>query len=361
MSEESAAPGSFVKRNIRALIASVALVLGLVFVLNRGALPLWPPKGTLAAVSWWHWLWMTVFLLVNIGSRFIRYVFLIRPIAKISVRRLMIISAIAMGLLTFLPFRLGEVARPAMLRVKGKLSGWAVTGTVGAERVIDGVLFSAMLLLGLFFAQPHEPVPDHIGDLPVPASQVPRIALMMALVFGASFVVMLAFFLWRNAARRLTEILLGPVSESLATRLADTVERLSDGLKFLPNLRDTTPYVLITIVSLFAQLFSFHEMLLAVGLPPIGLAELAVCNGVLALAYALPNAPGFFGTIQLAMYAGMAIYYPPEKVVHEGAAAVFLYYSTYIITTIVIFVVGLLLEYAGRREEPVSVSAPESP
>src|SRR4029077_5918285 len=94
-------------------------------------------------------------------TKYARYYFLIAPFARIKWGRLMSISCIAMALITFLPMRLGEFARPAMLRERGKVSGWAVTGTVAAERIIDGVVFGAALLLGLVLAPPHKPTPDH--------------------------------------------------------------------------------------------------------------------------------------------------------------------------------------------------------
>ena len=192
MSDRPPAQVPFLKRHLRALLASLALAFGLGFIMHRGALPLLPPKGTLERVDWLQVAFLALSLIVSIVGRFVRGVFLLAPLAKVPFKRLMAISCISVGLITFLPFRLGEVARPAMLRQKGKLSGWAVTGTVGAERIIDGVLFSLMLLLGLFFAAPHEPLPDHIGNLPVPAAYVPRAALLAAGFFGLAFAGMAA-------------------------------------------------------------------------------------------------------------------------------------------------------------------------
>lgn len=358
MSLVSARAGAFLKRHTRALVASLALALGLGFIMHRGALPLLPPPGTLDHVNWWQVVLMTLLLIVSIITRFARYAFLLKPIATISMRRILAISSIAVGLITFLPFRLGEVARPAMLREKGKISGWAVTGTVGAERVIDGVLFSVMLLLGLGFAHPHEPLPDHIGALPVPAALVPRAAQLSALFFGAGFAVMGAFFLWRRQARALTERVLGVISTQVAVKMADAVERLSDGLKFLPNLRYTVPYVLTTVVSLVSHIFSMQELAEAVGLPALTFAQATVVVGVLGLGFAMPNAPGFFGTIQLALYAGLAVYVKPEAVVHEGAALVFLFYVIYLILVVLLSLAGIVLEYANSGD-PVAAATPE--
>lgn len=345
MTRAGSAGWDFLKRHARALIASIVLALGLGWIMHRGALPLLPPKGTLEHVHWFYFSVMVFLLVVNLTLRFIRYLYLLKPITTISMRRLIGISSLAIGLITFLPFRLGEMARPAMLREKGKISGWAVTGTVAAERIIDGVLFSATLLLGLVFARPHEPLPDHIGDLPVPASLVPQAAQVATAFFGVCFVIMAVFFWWRAIARSLTERVLGIVSKNLADKVADAVERVSDGLRFLPNLRYTVPYVLLSMAALLAHIVGMQFLALSVGLPWLSLAQATVVVGVLGLGFAMPNAPGFFGSVQLALYAGLAIYVAPSQVVHEGAALVFLFYLTYLALVVVCSVVGVLLEY----------------
>jgi hypothetical protein len=358
MSDAPSRQASFLKRHLRALLASIALALGLGWIMHRGALPLLPPKGTLDRVDWLRVALMAIALTVSVVARFVRYVFLLAPLAKVPFKRLMAISCISVGLITFLPFRLGEVARPAMLREKGKLSGWAVTGTVGAERIIDGVLFSIMLLLGLYFAVPHEPLPERIGNLPVPAAYVPRAALVASGFFGLAFLGMACFFWWRAPARRLTERVLGVFSKRVAGLVATAVERVSDGLSFLPNLRYTVPYVLLTVFALFAHIWSMQQLALAVGLPDLTFAEATVVVGVLGLGFAMPNAPGFFGSVQLALYAGLAVYVAPEQVVHEGAVFVFIFYVVYLILVVFLSLLGILLEYGGSNPNAVGIGTP---
>lgn len=287
---------------------------------------------------------MAVLLLASTLLRLARYHLLIAPVAPLPLRRVMTISCVALGLLTFLPFRLGEVARPAMLREKGKLSGWAITGTVGAERIIDGIVISVSLLLGLAFARPHEPLPDRIGELPVPAALVPRAAELAAITFGAAFVVMAAFYFWRAPARRLTERCLGVFSRTLAERVATAMERVSDGLRFLPNVKNLGLFLFVTLLALFAQAYGIWLLARAVGLPSLSFAQAVVVLGVLGLGFALPNAPGFFGSIQLALYAGLAVYVAPSHVVNEGAVFVFLFYVTYVAQVILLSVGGLVGE-----------------
>ncbi|HEY8945915.1 MAG TPA: lysylphosphatidylglycerol synthase domain-containing protein [Polyangiaceae bacterium] len=333
------------RRHARALVASLALLVAFAWILRAGALPLIPSGASLSRVNAWDVVGMGLLLLASTLLRLGRYQFLIAPLAPVPLKRIMSISCVALGLLTFLPFRLGEVARPAMLREKGKLSGWAVTGTVGAERIIDGIVFSVALLMGLSFAAPHEPLPDHIGDLPVPAALVPRAAQVAALGFGAAFALMAVFYWWRGLARRITERVLGIFSARFAVRVASTVERLSEGLRFLPDLRNTGPFLLATLVALVAQIWGIQLLARGVGLPALSFAESSVVLGVLGLGFALPNAPGFFGAFQLALYAGLAVYVAPERVVNEGAVFVFLFYVIYMAQVVLLSIWGILAEY----------------
>ncbi|HEX6764032.1 MAG TPA: hypothetical protein VF103_01115, partial [Polyangiaceae bacterium] len=205
---------------------------------------------------------------------------------------------------------------------------------------------SAMLLLGLALARPREPLPDHIGSLPVPASLVPQAARAVAAGFAVAFVVMVLFYGFRSQARAVTERVIGVVSKKLAARIAGMVERLSDGLKFLTNLRYSVPYLAVTIVAILAHIWAIQLLARSVGIDDLTFVEATVVLGVLALGFAMPNAPGFFGTIQLALYAGLSTYIAPEKVSHEGAALVFLFYVTYLGIIVALALTAMVVDFA---------------
>jgi hypothetical protein len=340
------APGSKTKRNVRAAIASVVLIVGFGWLMNRGGLPLLPPEGTLDHLDIVPFAGFVLGMVFHMLTRFARCHYLIAPITPVPMRRLMTINAIAMALITLLPLRLGEMARPAMLRDKGHLSILAVTGTVAAERILDGVVFSAMLLLGLGIAIPHTPLPDHIGALPVPASLVPKVARLAALAFGVAFVVMSAFYFYRSFATRVTEKVVGIVSPAFGRKVAAAVGRVSDGLRFMREPRHTVPYLLVTIVSVAGHVWAVQLLAQSVGLSELTFSQSMVVVGVLALGFGMPNAPGFFGAVQLALYAGLLVYVAPEKVVHEGAALVFLFYVTYVGIILLMAAISLVIDYA---------------
>jgi len=340
---------SFLGRHARALVASLALVVGFLLVMRAGALPVLPPAGVLAQTTGWL---VAVFLVAMLSSMLLKYArlyFLLKPIAQIPMRRLMSISCIAMALITLLPFRVGEIARPAMLREKGKVSGWALTATVAAERIIDGIVFGVALLAGLALAPAHQPVPDHIGALPVPAALVPRAAVTATAMFGVLMVTMSLFYWRRDLAHLVTHRVLGVVSRRLAETVAGIVERSGEGLHFLSDVRHAGPYAAVTLLSVAANVWAVQVLAAAVGLPRLDFAQAAVVLGILAIGFALPNAPGFFGVVQLALYAGLALYVPAEMLTREGAAFVFLYYVSYLAVVFILALLGLLVEYVSTH------------
>jgi hypothetical protein len=98
----------------------------------------------------------------------------------------------------------------------------------------------------------------------------------------------------------------------------------------------------VTVASTVLNILTIKLLTRAAGLPSLSFAEATVVFGVMALGFAMPNAPGFFGAIQLALYAGLAVYVEPAKVVHEGAAFVFVYYLLYLGLVILVTGAGLI-------------------
>jgi hypothetical protein len=345
-------PSGFGKKHVKALLGSLVIVGIFVWVMRRGSLPMIPPASALAKIDGLLVFCFVLGMLSHLLLRFARVYYLTAPIAHVPMRRLMTINAISMVIITVLPLRLGEMARPAMLRTQGHLSGWAVTGTVFAERIIDGLVYSGALLLGLMLAVPHYPLPTSVGKLPVPASLVPQAGRIAALAFAFAFAVMVVFYRYRSFARKVTEKTIGMVSVSLGRRIADAVERLSDGLSFLTNLRYTVPYVGVTFLSAFSHIWAIEMLAHGVGLPALTLAQSMLLVGVLSLGFALPNAPGFFGAVQLALYAGLAVYVTPEQVIGPGAVLVFVFYLTYLGLIASLGAMALAVEYWAPSGAP---------
>jgi hypothetical protein len=341
---------SFLRRHALKLALSIVIAIGFGVLLKAGALPLVPSKETFGNVKWWTVaayiaLWLVVHF-VRAG----RWYWLLAAVHRVPLRRVMGVAFIGFAALVVFPLRMGEVVRPMMIRKKGHLTAWAATGTVGAERIIDGLALSVILFSALQLAKPLDPLPDRIGNLPVPAAVVPGAAYVALLVFAGAFIVMSLFY-WRRAfARRLTERVAGIVSKPLGSWLADRLEQVASGLTFLPRWRLTAPFLGATLVYWLLNAGSSWLLAWGCGFENITFAQTCANMGVLALGILLPNAPGFFGAYQISVYAGFAMYFTPEQVVGPGSAYVFIMYLSQLTITLLCGVIAMAVQRTSLSE-----------
>lgn len=150
-------------------------------------------------------------------------------------------------------------------------------------------------------------------------------------------------------------MVVGRVSKKLATWLADRVEGVADGLRFLPNARYTGPFLAITVVYWAVNAGGVWFLCHGVGLVSISYFQSCVVMGVLALGILVPNAPGFFGSFQISVYAGLAMYASPDDVIGAGSLAVFWLYMLQIGVTFLLSALALLFEKMSPAEALASV------
>jgi hypothetical protein len=218
---------------------------------------------------------------------------------------------------------------------------------VAAERVIDGLVLSVVLFLGLAATTAPGPLPDHVGGLAVPVSAVPRAAYGALTLFACCFALMALFYRWQHRALRLTRATLGRLSPRLGEHAASVVERLAVGLRFLPRARALAPFLLET--ALYWGLNAAGLWLLAqgCGLTAIGFGEACVVMGCIGIGILVPAGPGYFGTFQISAYLALAIYVPAERVAVSGAAYVFIAYASQLTQHALGAGVGALLDRQG--------------
>jgi len=250
---------------------------------------------------------------------------------------------ISFAAVLFFPLRTGEVVRPYLITKRASIRGWQALGTVGAERIIDGLLLSCILLAALSLSMPLDPLPDAIGELQIPVAAVPGAAYGAVVLFSCCFVLMVLFYLRRRWALRATRATIGLVSQRVAERLANVVQAVANGLKFLPSVRHTAPFVLETVAYWTINALGFWLLAYGCGLRAIGFAEACVIMGCLGIGILVPAGPGFFGTFQLSVYMALAMYVLPSKVAGAGAAFVFVAYCCQLFLHVLGAAVGYLL------------------
>jgi uncharacterized membrane protein YbhN (UPF0104 family) len=333
------------------LLLSLLLAAGFVWVLRRGGLPIMPPRSAFAALHWWL---IPPYLLLCCAGMFLRtyrWVYLLRPLApRISPKVVFGAGLVGYAIVFFAPLRTGELARPWLVARRREVGFLQAAGTVVAERIIDGLTLSVVLVLGLAASDLLDPLPDHIGKLPVSIAAVPAAAYGTLPVFGAAVLLMLAFRRWRAASQRLVQRAIGVASKRFADWIILRIERLSDGLARLRP-EQARAYLRDTVLYWFVMFSSNWVLLRACGVPA-GPAEAAVIIGVTGMGSLVPSGPGFFGTYQLASYAALALFFLEPIVLGPGAAFTVLGYSTNVVLTILSVILGVVMMRARSAVEP---------
>jgi hypothetical protein len=338
----------FLRRHSAKLIASAVITASMLYTLQKGGLKLVPEGGNFAHVKWWAVFLYIVPLGVMSYFRAVRWRYLLRPIAVLPQKRILGVSWIGFAAILIMPFRLGEFVRPYMIREKGKVSMTAATGTVVAERVVDGLYLSIILAIALIFVKHVEPLPETVVGLPVKVAQVRAAGFTMLGVFVVAFIVIGVFYFARDWARRVTLAVFGVVSVGLGEKLAGIAERLANGLHFFSRGRDAAGFLWET--TLYWGLNVAGMWLLAWGCgvvhadgSAVTFGETCALMGMLGVTILIPGPPGLLGVFQAGIYAGMTMYFPTHVVTAQGAAYVFLMYAVQLVWTIfaaLLFLVG---------------------
>jgi uncharacterized protein (TIRG00374 family) len=264
---------------------------------------------------------IALFCLCLVGAhllRALRWRYLLEPIGPVPLRSIVAVAWIGFAVILAAPLRSGEIVRPLLITRRGPVGLWEATGTIAAERVVDALVLSLFLVLGLTFVTPQDPLPDHVGELAVPVAAVPSAAALAVVVFTSAFVVMALFYWRRDFARRLVASTVGLVSKRLADTLASVVEKLAQGLRFLPNRRLFVPFVAETMGYWALLSLATFVLMRGVGLPHVTVPEGAVVMGVTGLGILAPAGPGFFGAFQLSAYMALALFHDERALVGAG-------------------------------------------
>ena len=355
---------AWLRRHSVKLALSVAVAAAFGWLLHAGAFSLIPSGEALKRVQWSHF---GAYLLLFSGVHWLRAVrwrWLLAPLYPVALSKLLTASFIGFAAIVLLPMRAGELVRPVLIRKKGHISGWAAAGTIAAERIVDGLLLSCLLALGLLLSTPLDPLPDHIGQLPISARVVPAAAYAALLLFAVAFAAMALFYFHKAWAERTTRRIIGLISPRLAAWFAAKVEKLVEGLSFLPRRRLSLGFLGETLAYWLLNATATWVLARGSGFTSFSFAEALVLMGVLGLGILVPNAPGFFGQFQFSIYAGFAIYYP-EHVIHgAGAAFVFLTYVGQMAITGIAAAAAALVEHLGLPEildsDAEALETPES-
>lgn len=323
------------RRLLPRLLLSALLGGAFAWLASRGGVPLIPSSEELATVEPWTVPVYVASLLVVHLLRATRWRFLIAPVKQLPLREVILLNWIGFFAIFALPFRLGEIARPALTKLRHGIPVSVGIGTVAVERVLDGLITSVCVGWALFVL-PRLPTTD-------PAAQLLPAYGYLAWTFFLAAYTALALFLWqRKLAVRMTEMFVGLVSPKLAAFAAEKVSNVADGVRSIGQGRLALGFLFETL--LYWSVNALGVMWLARGCGlPLSLGHAAAVMGVLAIGILLPTGPGLFGNFQLAVTTTLKLYLLAPLVVTRGAVFVFWLYVCQASVMIIAGVVPLLM------------------
>jgi uncharacterized protein (TIRG00374 family) len=280
----------------------------------------------------WHLVALSVVLLFVVTLlRATRWRFLIAPVKKLPLREVILVNWVGFFAIFALPLRLGELARPALSKLRSGIPISVGLGTVAVERVLDGTVTSLCVAWALA-ALPRLPTTDPV------ARAVPYYTGAVLTVFACAMTALVGFLWQRELAVRLTERVVGLISVRLGQLLAAKVDGVAQGIRSLGDRRLTAGFTGETLVYWGINACFMWVLGIAVGLP-MELGHAVAVMGVLALGILLPSGPGLFGSFQVSVSAALKLYFPAELVSREGSVFVFL---LYVLNALMMMAVGIL-------------------
>ncbi|MBI5308975.1 MAG: flippase-like domain-containing protein [Planctomycetes bacterium] len=306
---------TFNKKNITFLFSMVISIVCLWLFMRHIEWPLL--KKALMEANYWFVIPTTILNLVVYLIRAIRWKGLLSHIKMIPAIKLLSITSIGFMANNILPARVGEVLRPFLLYKKESVKFSTSVATVIVERIFD------MLGLIIFAAVTIALLPDYSGRIhnsfsPVSVQETTDFgesvilslkkwtevfAVVGVLTIIALFLIVTKPDFFKKILAKLTFFL----SHTLKDKVFVFYDSFVHGLKILENRTETfwiLGYTLLIWIIGGAEIyflgFSFHLQL-----PFLGACLVAIC---LALAIALPQAPGFIGVFHIAILKSLDIF-----------------------------------------------------
>lgn len=266
---------------------------------------------------------------------------LLRPIgAQLPPGRLLGISSIGFMAILALPARLGEFARPALVRKRGHVSATAVLGTVAVERIVDGLAVS-LIVFGCCYARRGPGAPGWM----MPTAYISLGVFLAAMLF-------LAFALrWpeRTVSFCVGLTFLPRVAPRAATRISEMLHKLISGFTVLKHHREFAMFLVWS--ALYWGANALGMLMLARGLGmDLSLVGAFATMGLVAVGITLPNSPGLVGQFHYFTMLGLSLYLPKEVAHTQGLAYAILLHGIQVVWYLALGVISMLALNVGVHD-----------
>ncbi len=276
--------------------------------------------------------------------RLLRWGVLIRGLGAVKWSDVFAIGAVGYMCIMVLPLRLGEFVRPYLVRGKAGVTASGAMATVLVERVIDGLLLVAMFFFFVSF----------LPDSGHPAVATVRLSGYLAgSFFGGALAILVAAYFRRRWTVGLILSLGKRVHPGLAEKAVRLLEAFLDGLRILPDRPRISLFIASTFVYWGALGACMKLMADAANMNDLTWLGAYALLAILTVGIMVPAGPGFSGTFELAVKAGLSLLVLSDESMANSAVYILVLHGSQFIIQVAfggIFVVTGRINLARLRD-----------
>ncbi len=263
-----------------------------------------------------------------------------------SWRDALAINAVAFAAVFLLPLRLGEFVRPNLCAQRRIMSASAGLAASALERIIDGLVTTALFGVLLVWSPGHFPAEVRAGGLTA------------LVVFGSAVVFLAVAFRVRAPTLALVRRVAAVVSERLADRLTALVGGFLDGLACFRGPGDVFAYVALSAAYWALNGLSVHVVVAAL-VPGTSPFAGFLCMCFLVVGVMLPAPPGNVGNFHAFARLGLVAAGVPAVPAVAAGVLVHALTTTAVVGWAALFVVTGALRVRDAAEATHTVDPPD--
>lgn len=254
---------------------------------------------------------------------------------QVPVYKLIGISFLGFVGVFLVPLRLGELARPLLLKNHSQVGFSAGLGTIAIERAVDGLVMTGFLVAAILLGA-------------APGAGMLATGIIALAVFVAASASFFAMARWPEASNAFWSKLLGPFGQRVQGLVLGLLRGFVEGLGSLPTGRHRLAYMGLTLA--YWAINGWGMWFLAQGMGiSVELQAMFVTMALLVIGIMVPAGPGAVGTFHAAIIWGLAGLYGVEKV--AAAAFALVIHGLQVIHMVVVALPFVNLIRRGARAE----------
>ncbi|MBM2809975.1 MAG: putative rane protein [Chloroflexi bacterium] len=249
----------------------------------------------------WYLAPYMALIVAEVMLRAWKWQLLLAPVQRCSFRNLNSATLIGLMANNVLPMRLGEFVRAYVGSQMERIPFSTSFATVAIDRITDGLTVSLLFIAAILFYPLLFPQLDPLDDRLKAAGYAAGAIYVVALAFLGALIV------WEKATVRLLATILRPFPTRLSDGVLALVNTFLAGIDVLRKPILLLAIEAITIVVWLGYAASLYLMALAFGIELPFVAFFLVLV-LLTIALTAPSTPGFIGTMEAGVTAGLQLF-----------------------------------------------------